>query len=300
MKIAIIDIDGLFYQSCRDTMEDSILVFKDKFKNTLEKIGTPYYIGVYSRGNYFRSEGKTSTYKANRKKQKKNKFLYALKQWAIAEYNLVYFPHAEADDVVKYAMFNSFSVSSEVDEEGFEKFYLDFECEPSDTTTTHELVLSSLDKDVLKSISGKHFNYTYKVPDKDKPSIVVKGTWIETPKLADPHEFIKSQMIIGDTADGIPGIKGKGEAYYKKMKERGTNTWEGILSEYISHFGVIDGIYEFQRSLRLLYILTTKEDFIREIGEYPARLEIQELVEEEEVSDELGTSPTVIIPKTDF
>jgi len=299
MQIAIIDIDGLFYQSCRDTMEDSILVFKDKFKNTLEKIGTTYYIGVYSRGNYFRSEGKASTYKANRKNQKKNKFLYALKQWAIAEYNLVYFPHAEADDVVKYAMFNPSSVTTEIDKEGFERFYLDFDNIVNDDNIKHELILSSLDKDVLKSVPGKHFNYTYKVPDKNKPSIVIKGTWVETLEVADPHEFIKSQMIIGDTADGIPGIKGKGEAYYKKMEERGTNTWEGVLSEYISHFGVINGIYEFQRSLRLLYILTTKEDFIREIGEYPSRLEIQELVEEE-VSNELGTSPTIIIPQTDF
>lgn len=44
---------------------------------------------------------------------------------------------------------------------------------------------------------------------------------------------------------------------------------EVILREYINKYGTSQGIYEFQKNFRLLYLLKTDDDFMRELGFIP-------------------------------
>ena len=65
-----------------------------------------------------------------------------------------------------------------------------------------EKVLCAVDKDLLQSISGKHFNYTYELKEKGNPNSVVKGWWVETSE-AESDDFKRMQLIVGDTIDGV-------------------------------------------------------------------------------------------------
>jgi hypothetical protein len=63
-------------------------------------------------------------------------------------------------------------------------------------------------------------------------------------------------MIIGDTSDNIPGLKGKGEAFVNKVFTEPKGYAEKVLSCYIDHYGdtniAIEKYYEAYKSLKLL------------------------------------------------
>lgn len=64
-------------------------------------------------------------------------------------------------------------------------------------------ILCAVDKDVLNSVSGEHYNY-YK---NDKYSI--KPKWVTTCEKT-PNIWFHFQVLMGDSGDGIPGIPGMG------------------------------------------------------------------------------------------
>ena len=112
----------------------------------------------------------------------------------------------------------------------------------------------------------------------------VKGNWVETTEV-EAGIFKKGQLIIGDSADGVLGIPRKGEKYWEKMCGRGESSLNHILIEYISHFGETQGVFEFQKNFRLLHILQTPEDFIREIGKVPDYPNITEVVRDSQIEN---------------
>ena len=63
-------------------------------------------------------------------------------------------------------------------------------------------------------------------------------------------------MIIGDTSDNIPGLKGKGEAFVNKVFAEPKDFAEKVLSCYIDHFKdtniAIEKYYEAYKSLKLV------------------------------------------------
>ena len=75
--------------------------------------------------------------------------------------------------------------------------------------------------------------------------------------------FWKS-MIVGDTADNIKAIPGKGPAYAEKLfTTLGTDTKQypsAILNEYILKFGEEVGIDEFYKNYKCLKIKDSHED----------------------------------------
>ena len=100
-RLAIIDIDGMFYHSHRKTsLEESIQSFKDKLNNCLIKTECTHWVGFTSKGKTFRNQI-FDKYKANRT-QDPLKYLSALKEWAISEYNLNVCKGYESDDAVAY------------------------------------------------------------------------------------------------------------------------------------------------------------------------------------------------------
>lgn len=269
-KLAIIDTDGMFFHSARDTMEESIESFKEKFNNLLEKTQCTHYIGFYSNGRYFR-HWIDPEYKGQRVGKTYPKFLKALKQWAISEYGFQQMDSVEADDLCAYWINKrSFEISSAPELWGLDTF---------------DLVLCSPDKDLLESIPGKHFNYSYKlteeaknlkkmnaeysIPDKD----IIKGWWVET-DIAAVNKFRALQMLTGDASDNIKGLEGIGPkkaemilAAYKVGTDLMTFIFDAYRRFYKDDYG--KAIFEFQKNYRLLHLLETEQDFIREIGEKP-------------------------------
>lgn len=118
-----------------------------------------------------------------------------------------------------------------------------------------------------------HFNYSYKLEDKDNSDSVTKGWWVET-SVNEAMNFKFKQLITGDSTDGIKGIEGKGIKYFESKEY-----WDLciILEEYLKRYGQSQGIYEFQKNYRLLHLLESDDDFIREVGILPEFPEIREV-----------------------
>ena len=115
-------------------------------------------------------------------------------------------------------------------------------------------VICSPDKDVLYQNKGIHYNYG------KAESIVVDEN--------EALRFLWKQMLMGDSTDGIQGIP--------KVGPKTADTWlkplipsempEFVLNKYIEKFGVAEGISKFAETFKLIYMLKSKEDVLRETG----------------------------------
>ena len=261
-KLVIIDADGLVYHSSRETLEESIQVLNDKIQNIYDKTEATHSIFFISQGRYFR-HGISPDYKKSRGNTKSPlKWLQTLKMYLKEAYNAQSMELAEADDLVAYWYTNKLfkEISS-----GIKEIDKDFLIEAN-----YEKIICSPDKDLLQSIEGTHFNYSYRLIDKTIPESVEKGWWVTTDDKEALH-FQAKQLLIGDATDGIKCLKNVGEVKASKILEgiHPKQYFSGILEEYIKEFGTSQGIYEFQKNYRLLHLLNTNEDYLREIGELP-------------------------------
>lgn len=90
-------------------------------------------------------------------------------------------------------------------------------------------VMCAVDKDLLYAVPGKHFNYY----ESAKYNIEMKWTDIVT--IVDAIVWPYKQAIIGDKADNIQGIKGKGPAAANKIFAGCTNDkecWLALVDAY--------------------------------------------------------------------
>jgi len=284
IKLSIIDIDGMFYHSCRDTsLEESIQVFKEKLENCLIKTEATHWVGFYTNKQTFRKL-LFSGYKSNRT-QNPPKYLRSLKEWAIAEYNLQQMDNVEADDLVAYwckepiiwGWINTLTMECGFTHKIFPVGHKD--------TQVVEKIVCSPDKDLLQSIPGKHFNYSYKLDYKNKDTLEmepIKGWWIDT-SIENSTVFQAKQLLMGDSADGISCLERIGD----KRADKILDSWEeGSIESYLLNYYIefykssSKGIYEFQKNYRLLHMLDCDEDFIREIGKLPEFPKIIEIKQE--------------------
>ena len=115
-------------------------------------------------------------------------------------------------------------------------------------------VICSPDKDVLYQNVGEHYNY-----GKAEKVICMDGYDIQ---------FLWTQMLMGDSTDGIQGIP--------KVGPKTADTWLQnipnddmpvfVLNKYIEKFGYAEGISKFAETFKLVYMLKSKEDVMRETG----------------------------------
>ena len=115
-------------------------------------------------------------------------------------------------------------------------------------------VICSPDKDVL--YQNKVCNYNY-----GKAEFV-------TVDENEATTFLWKQMLMGDSTDGIQGIP--------KVGPKTADTWlkniapqdmpKFVLEKYTEKFGIHEGITKFAETFKLVYILKTKEDVLRETG----------------------------------
>ena len=115
-------------------------------------------------------------------------------------------------------------------------------------------VICSPDKDVLYQNKGIHYNY-----GKAEKVLCMDGYDIQ---------FLWTQMLMGDSTDGITGIP--------KVGPKTANTWlqnipnddmpTFVLNKYIEKFGLYKGVTNFAETFKLVYILKDMTDVHREIG----------------------------------
>jgi len=292
-KLAIIDGDGLIYQSSKESLMESIDILDAKIQNIFDQTQATHYVIFISFTPYFR-HSIDPNYKIGRNKYPQPlKWLKSLKSYLIEEYGAQSMKNVEADDLCAYWISKNLDFdlpidSSEetiskiielTDQERFQEAFK-LGLSSSITKVIIEKILCSPDKDLLQSIPGRHFNYTYKLEDKTNPESVIKGWWVENNSENSYVTFWKS-MICGDATDGIKGIEGRGISFADKLydsldKKDVFRTI--ILNEYCLKYGQSQGIFEFQKNYRLLRLLNCDQDFIREIGklpEFPAIKEIE-------------------------
>ena len=122
-------------------------------------------------------------------------------------------------------------------------------------------VICSPDKDVLYQNKGIHYNYA------KAETVIVDETEAET--------FLWKQMLMGDSTDGIQGIPKVGpktaDTWLKDLIPNEMPTF--VLEKYIEKFVIHEGISKFAETFKLIYILKSTEDVLREIN-----IELPELV----------------------
>lgn len=178
----------------------------------------------------------SSTYKANRKHRPKPIIFYALREYLKQRYTFREFDGLEADDLVAYYGVNN---------------------------NEYKVVVCSPDKDVLHQCVGKHFNY------QKVEFVTTSGT--------DAEKFLWKQVLMGDSTDNIQGIPGVGiKTAENWLKDREKEIEGFVLRKYVEKFGVVEGLEQFFINFRLVYLLKTKEDILRETkSELP---ELQSLI----------------------
>tara|TARA_R110002073_G_scaffold66234_3_gene165481 strand:+ start:1839 stop:2585 length:747 start_codon:yes stop_codon:yes gene_type:complete len=113
-------------------------------------------------------------------------------------------------------------------------------------------VICSPDKDVLYQNKGVHYNYG------KAESILVDENEALT--------FLWKQMLMGDSTDGIVGIPKVGpktaDKWLKPLLPNEMPTY--VLNKYIEFFGQAVGITKFAETFKLVYMLKTDDDVLRE------------------------------------
>ena len=232
MKIALIDADSLlYYEMGKDTLEEAMMGINDRITTILDTTKADAYFGFLTEGRCFRYKvARTRPYKYNRKLSTKPPIFYALREYVKQRWGFKGILGLEADDCV--------SVYSTIIAEKKEQSY----------------VICSPDKDVLRQIPGKHFNFQ-------------KMEWINTSD-EDADKFLWMQTLMGDSTDGIPGIPGLGAKTAEKIineNDGNTSYEQDVLKIYIEKFGQYDGICKFTETFKLVYLLKTEEDILYNI-----------------------------------
>lgn len=134
-------------------------------------------------------------------------------------------------------------------------------------------VICSPDKDVL--YQNKLLNYNYGKAE------------FTTVDENESLKFLWKQVLMGDSTDGITGIPKVGpktaDTWLEEMLPVEMPTF--VLNKYIEKFGYSEGIHRFTETFKLIYILKTKQDVLRETGIELPELEAHkfELTNQEEL-----------------
>ena len=231
-KILLIDGDSLvYYEAFKDqNLEEAIEGINKRLLHMCEQNNTEKYVGFLTKGSCFRYKtAKSKGYKSTRPTEKP-KLLYQLFDYMRDTLKFDIVEQLEADDLVGYW-------NNQLEE---------------------ETIICSPDKDVLRQIPGRHYNYRWTAKS--------RGSWVNTSKK-DAEKFLWQQVLMGDSTDSIPGLPGIGEKKALKIVESvnvESSYHETALDHYILAFGIAEGVSKFAETFKLVYILRTPEDVKRE------------------------------------
>ena len=113
-------------------------------------------------------------------------------------------------------------------------------------------IICSPDKDVLYQNKGIHYNY-------GKAETVIVDD-------IEAMRFLWKQMLMGDSTDGIQGIPKVGpktaETWLQSLNTAQMPMF--VLEKYVEKFGYAEGISKFAETFKLVYMLKSKKDVLRE------------------------------------
>jgi len=233
-KVAIIDADSLlYYEMGKPTLEEALEGLRSRIHQILLETNSTYYIGYLTLGKCYRYEkAKSKPYKNGRSKAKpKPPIFYALRAALQQDpYNFVGFNTVEADDLV--------AISADILQD-----------------SGYEFVIASPDKDVINQIPGTHYNYGK------------AETIVTTEEMAE--KFLWTQVLMGDSTDGIPGIPGMGIKGAEKLLDDIPDVYtmsQVCLDAYMAKFGRDRGMHKFYETYTLVRILRDNEELEDQCG----------------------------------
>lgn len=217
-KIALIDADTIAYGACcvceyqyydieanedkyAINLNDAVDHAIGRIQQILDQTGCKTCELYFTSGYNFRYDV-APNYKANRVGIRRPEGLYEIKVELLKHYSGMICTGWEADDHVAYLKLN----------------------------TPEQYILCAVDKDVLKSIPGKHFNYY----SSDQHNI--QPTFVEVDNK-DAIMFNYLQAIMGDSSDGIKGVPGIGPKKAEKFLNREMSElemWEAVVKAFES------------------------------------------------------------------
>lgn len=131
-------------------------------------------------------------------------------------------------------------------------------------TDTRKTIVCSPDKDVLYQCVGMHYNYQKGEFQHTTPDEALKFLW--------------QQVLMGDSTDGIPGLPGVGAKTSENWLKNRSKDFEAFaLKKYVEKFGMVEGLFKFHETFRLVYLLRTVEDIMRETKDSLAALEVSQI-----------------------
>lgn len=247
--IALIDADSILYQSLPKkhnpdaTYEQCLEEMNTKVTDVITGSGADSYVLFLTTGNCFR-------YKVNN---------------VIARYK------NNRKVINKHPFFYALKQVLRTDWNAYELSMLeadDLVCYFS--KQLEDTIICSPDKDVLYQSAGRHYDYR-------------KKEFVDVTK-EEADRFLFQQVATGDRVDGIEGLHGVGPVVAGKwFDNRGSKSYEQVvLGKYIERFGIPAGISKFYETFRMVYMLKTDEDMLREINFIPAAPEIGTLLKQTE------------------
>lgn len=231
-KLTVIDGDSIGYICSKDNFRESLDNVDNIIETIVNKTDADLYTIALSDSPYFRKTIDPQ-YKAKRKPSTL-KYLKTIKAYLKEEYKAFSWKSVEADDILGWFNHNLF--------------------------TEYDITLASIDKDVLKSLPCKGFDYK-----KHEHT----NTTVEEAK-----RFLMYQMLVGDGADNIKGLIGVGPKKAEQILKDCYSQFD-ILATYRTHTeSALEASESYWRNYKLLYILRTNEDFMREVDYVPNDMEI--------------------------
>jgi len=116
-------------------------------------------------------------------------------------------------------------------------------------TRPEKTIICSPDKDVLKQCTGMHYNYGKAEFVHTSPDEAIKFLWIQT--------------LMGDSTDNIKGLPGVGIKTAENWLKDRTKDFESFaLRKYVEQYGMVQGINEFHKNFRLVYLIKTAADLL--------------------------------------
>jgi hypothetical protein len=247
----IVIFDATCFLYIHGSKEDYEKSIHTHIKDVLKNCGTNLYIGILDGKNNFRKQVATTKEYKGQRKFEKPPYFYDIRNLLINKYKFIVVDGIEADDLAVI-------LSSRIN--NMEGEHLPINSHFS-VETQFKAVIASIDKD-LPQVDGIHYNLkshqrmivsddTCYIYLNDKKKIEATG-----------YKSLYAQMLMGDTADNIPGLPKYGPVKTYELL-RNCNTREECKQVVIEEYKkVYPSDYEdrIKENFSLVYILRNHDN----------------------------------------
>jgi hypothetical protein len=187
-----------------DSVDMRLRVYIRDLKKHLQGRTLQHYLTDYNTPNYRYAIAKTQGYKAHRENMEKPKHFDFIRNWIIEKYGAIMVPGIEADDALGMAQIEVLEANN-------------------------KSIIAHIDKDI-NQIPGGHFNLDthefYEI--KDPGYVRLEGSVGKRKIVGGGQLWFCAQLLMGDSADNIPGLYKYGPVEAFKQLQGVTSYEHGI------------------------------------------------------------------------